>query len=258
MANSRYRIDHKGFRGRARLGYSFDGLEFGEKDAHGTHVAGTAASETYGVAQGANIISVRVGTKQEMKVEDIILGINWVIQDHDTRKDLPGFRGSVATFAFGDWGKIEELDEVVKRASDASIHISIAAGNFKRNACNTSPSRVSKKSNAVTVGAINVNDERSDFSGYGSCVTVYAPGVNIVSLGVSTTIAVRTNNGTSMACAHVSGLMAVLLVRFPELKTDPANLKKKIVEMARHVPMKKVRSNGGDPELVINNGNLIQ
>ena len=258
MANSRYRSEHKGFEGRARLGYSFDGLEFGKKDAHGTHVAGTAASEPYGVAQGANIISVRVGTKRKMKVRDMILGIDWVIQDHDAQKGLPEFRGSVANLAIGALERTKELDEVVKRASDANIHISIAAGNFKRNACNASPSRVSKTSNAITVGAINVKDERTDLSNYGSCVTVYAPGENIVSLGVSTTVAVRVENGTSMASAHVSGLMAVLLVRFPELKTDPANLKKKIIEMARHVPMKRVSSTDGDPELVINNGNLIQ
>ena len=258
MANSHYRSDHDGFGGRARLGYSFDGREFEDGDTHGTHVAGTAASRILGIAQGANITSVRVGPVLGMNTSDIILGISWVIEDHDSRKGLEGFRGSIANLALSEEAGSKDLDEVVKRASNANIHISIAAGNSKRNACNSSPARVSKESNAVTVGSINVNDERSDFSGYGSCVTVYAPGVNIVSLGVSTTIAVRTNNGTSMACAHVSGLMAVLLVRFPELKTDPANLKKKIVEMARHVPMEEIPSNDGDPELVINNGNLIQ
>ena len=258
MANSHYRSDHHGFGGRARLGYSFDGLEFEKNDTHGTLVAGIAASRIFGVAQGANIISFRAGNKQGMKASDIILGISWMIQDHDTQKGLREFRGSVANLALGSEEKIKDLDEAVKRASNANIHISISAGNSNRNACNTSPSRVSKNSNAVTVGSINVNDERSSTSGYGSCVTGYAPGVDIVSLGVSTAAASKLSSGTSMASAHVSGLMAVLLVRFPELKTDPANLKKKIIEMARHVPMKRVSSTGGDPELVINNGNLIQ
>lgn len=53
-------IAHPEFEGRARLGKSF--TKDGPKDGngHGTHVAGTIGSRTYGIAKNVTLIAVKV------------------------------------------------------------------------------------------------------------------------------------------------------------------------------------------------------
>lgn len=53
-------IDHPDFEGRASWGATFGGYSDTDKNGHGTHCAGTAVSEHYGVAKYAEVIAVRV------------------------------------------------------------------------------------------------------------------------------------------------------------------------------------------------------
>lgn len=53
--------DHIEFGGRASLGYNaVAGVAHTDTQGHGTHVAGTIGSATYGVAKAAALISVKV------------------------------------------------------------------------------------------------------------------------------------------------------------------------------------------------------
>lgn len=82
-----------------------------------------------------------------------------------------------------------------------SSHVKvIAAGNEFQDACATSPASTPE---AITVGASDSRDQFADFSNYGTCVDIIAPGVQIS----STTPKGRTaeQDGTSMACPHVAG-----------------------------------------------------
>ena len=58
---------------------------------------------------------------------------------------------------------------------------------------------------AITVGATDSSDARASFSNYGSCVSIFAPGVDITSTWHTTNWGTNTISGTSMACPHVSG-----------------------------------------------------
>jgi hypothetical protein len=53
-------VDHPEFEGRARFGKSFSPDGALDGNGHGTHVAGTIGSKTYGVAKKVNLIAVKV------------------------------------------------------------------------------------------------------------------------------------------------------------------------------------------------------
>lgn len=52
---------------------------------------------------------------------------------------------------------------------------------------------------AITVGAIDArNDRKASFSNFGASVDIFAPGVNVVSVGITSNSATDTLSGTSM------------------------------------------------------------
>lgn len=85
----------------------------------------------------------------------------------------------------------------------------VAAGNEDTDAQKDSPASAS---GAITVGAIDqTTDQKASFSNFGQLVDVYAPGVNVESVGIDNTTATKILSGTSMACPHVAGLAAYLM-----------------------------------------------
>lgn len=54
------KITHQLFQGRASHGFNAVGGSDDDLNGHGTHIAGIASSQTYGVVRFANIISVKV------------------------------------------------------------------------------------------------------------------------------------------------------------------------------------------------------
>ena len=63
----------------------------------------------------------------------------------------------------------------------------------------------------ITVAASDNTDTRWSYSNYGTCVDLYAPGVNILSAMYTTPTATLVASGTSMACPLASGAVAQYL-----------------------------------------------
>ena len=61
----------------------------------------------------------------------------------------------------------------------------------------------------ITTGATDKYDARAYFSNYGTCVDIFAPGVEILSAGYASDTGTTIMSGTSMACPHVSGQVLV-------------------------------------------------
>ena len=75
-------------------------------------------------------------------------------------------------------------------------------------ACLLSPAHVPQ---CIAVAASDVADSRWADSNYGSCVDLYAPGVDITSAMFTSASATIVASGTSMACPMVSGVAAQYL-----------------------------------------------
>ena len=166
---------------------------------HGTHVAGTATGTLYGLANGANLIGVRVlncggsGTNAQ-----VIAGIDWVADN----AVLP----AVANMSLGG-GANQGTDDAVNAAVAAGIFFAVAAGNEDSDACTRSPAGAAS---AYTVGATeDTSDARASFSNWGACVDGFAPGRNITSAWLNN--GTNTISGTSMASPHVAGAAAQYL-----------------------------------------------
>ncbi len=198
------RADHVEFGGRVTSGYTAisDGKGSNDCNGHGTHVAGTVAGSTVGVAPSAILVPVRVfGCSDGSFTDVIIAGINWMIADH-----LPGVP-AVANMSLGGVYNAA-LNSAVAAAVADGIVVAVAAGNENAKACRTSPA---SEPTAITVGATDSSDVRAYFSNYGPCVDVFAPGLDILSAWNTSATATTTISGTSMAAPHVAGAAAVLL-----------------------------------------------
>lgn len=198
------RITHKQFGDRATYGYdAVDGsLPADDCNGHGTHVAGTVGSSTYGVAKGVSLIAVRVlNCSGSGSNSQVIAGINWV-----TKQKQAGVP-AVANMSLGGSAS-STLDTAVQNSINAGVTYAIAAGNSNANACNYSPARVGA---ALTVGAITSTDARASYSNWGTCLDLFAPGSSITSAWNTSDTATYTISGTSMASPHVAGVAALYL-----------------------------------------------
>lgn len=248
------RTSHAVFTGRATQGFTATG-SFVDGDGHGTHVAGTAGGAKFGVAQGANIIEVKVlGDDGSGSSSDTITGMDWVINNHEKRKTQPGFVGSIMSMSWGLQGTANSVDEVIAGAVQAGIHVSVAAGNDGADACGSTPAHLGgANSDVVTVGSVNIDNEVSTFSNIGKCVDIYAPGEQILSAWSTGDNIINFLSGTSMACPHTTGVMAYLMAQdVAGLGQNPAALKAKLLQTAREGKISG--STGGSANLLLSNG----
>ncbi|CBX95749.1 hypothetical protein IAQ61_004582 [Plenodomus lingam] len=248
------RTSHAVFTGRATQGFTATG-SFVDGDGHGTHVAGTAGGAKFGVAQGANIIEVKVlSDNGSGSSSDTIAGMDWVITNHEKRKKEPGFVGSIMSMSWGLQGTANAVDEVIAGALDAGIHVSVAAGNDGADACGSTPAHLGgANSNVVTVGSVNIDSEVSTFSNIGRCVDIYAPGEQILSAWSTGDTIINFLSGTSMACPHTTGVMAYLMAEdVAGLGQNPAALKQKLLATAREGKISG--RTGGSANLLLSNG----
>lgn len=248
-------VQHAVFNGRARMGWSFQ-ANATDGDGHGTHVSGTAAGETVGVASAANVIGVKVlGSNGSGSTADTIAGMDYVVSQHDRRKAEgagSGFVGSVMSMSWGLTSTSSAISSAIAAAADAGIHVSVAAGNDGADACNYSPANSGGSANpaVVTVGSVNIENSISSFSNTGACVDLYAPGEDVVSSWIDSPTTINWLSGTSMACPHVSGVMAYLVAQDPiGLGQNPVALKAKLLGMA----LRGAISSDGNA-LLLNNG----
>ncbi|KAG6015032.1 hypothetical protein E4U54_004425 [Claviceps lovelessii] len=208
------RISHVEFQGRASHGANFADVgpngqpswNANDDNGHGSHVAGTIAGATFGVAKRANITAVKVLNAQGAGPNSAILsGLQFVMEDV-ARKKMRG--RAVMNMSLGG-GFSRAMNHAIENVVKSGVVCVVAAGNNNKDATDTSPASAP---NAITVGAIDPqNDAKAPFSNFGRPVDVFAPGVNVLSVGIRSDVDTKILSGTSMACPHVAGLAAYLM-----------------------------------------------
>ncbi|MCO1580427.1 S8 family peptidase [Crossiella sp. SN42] len=198
VIDSGVRIQHSEFEGRASHGYDFIDNDNDASDCfwHGTHVAGTIAGKTVGVAKKAKVVAVRsLNCGGSGPDSATVSALEWVAKN-GVKPGVVNLSLVMDTVGVGD--------EQVKALVAKGFVVAVAAGNNGQDACTASPGRTPE---AFTIGWINQGGGRS--GNYGRCVDLFAPGGNIYS--TDHTGAYRTGSGTSMASPHGAGAAALYL-----------------------------------------------
>jgi subtilisin family serine protease len=215
---------HKDFEGRVLAGADCTGGscragQGQDQCDHGTHVAGTVASSSYGVAPRARVLPVRVLTYDSGsgdcvgRPSDVAAGIRWAVSQGarvinlSLGPDVPGLSSSSA------------IPTAVAEAADAGAVVVFSAGNTG------APVTDSYGDDALIVAATGPSGALASYSQRGVGVDLAAPGGDpadedacspsdcVTSLYPGGRYAVAA--GTSMAAPQVAGVAALLLAQSP-------------------------------------------
>lgn len=175
---------------------------------HGTAVAGILCAYpktnegVLGIATNANILSIVISSNTEADIESLIRGIEYAISK---KADIINISAGVIT-------EFPALQNVINDAFDAGIIIVAASGNDLAGG-SLYPA---KYDNVISVGSFDFNGQPL----YGSdSNSVLLPGGNIVTTYSSIYEPKKyvSFSGTSMSCAMLSGVIALILEQNPNI-----------------------------------------
>lgn len=178
-----------------------DGRGSSDCNGHGTHVAGTVGSSSWGVAKSSLLVPVRVfDCNNSANLSTVLSALNWILETHPQ-----GTPGVVNMSLSGP--RTAQLDQAISEVTATGLIVVAAAGNASRDACLESPGGAAS---AITVGSSTIEDARSSFSNFGPCLDLFAPGTQILSVKNDGTSNPALMSGTSMAAPHVAGVAALI------------------------------------------------
>ncbi|KAF2743612.1 oryzin precursor [Sporormia fimetaria CBS 119925] len=220
------RDTHVEFEGRVQWGYNAVNDVNTDNAGHGTHVAGTIGSRTYGVAKKATLVAVKIFEGNSGTTATVIKGFDWAVNDIVAKN-----RTSVAVInmSLGGLGSTT-WDAAITAAWNAGVLAVVAAGNENTPASTRSPARSPE---AVCVGNVQSDMRRFDGlsgSNYGPAVDIFAAGTGILSAWIGSDTDTRSLTGTSMAAPHVAGLVSY--IRGLEGPMSAEKTKERLYELA--------------------------
>jgi hypothetical protein len=190
---------------------------------HGTGMAGAIAAHRrlMGIAPGVRLLAIHAfssggADSAQATSAHILAGIDWAISK--------GARIINMSFAGPD---DPMLALAMQKAHDKGVVLIAAAGNMGPK---SPPLYPAADPNVIAVTATDAQDQLLAQANQGSYVAVAAPGVDILEPAPNGGYQVTT--GTSVAAAHVSGIVALLLDHDPTL--DAAAIREILTSSAKH------------------------
>ena len=174
---------------------------YNDDNGHGTHCAGIVAGVdnnigVIGTAPGASLYGVKVlDRKGQGWLSDVIDGLDWCINN--------GI--DVINMSFGSSGGNQTFQDAITKVYQAGIVQVAAAGNEYWGPVNY-PAAYPE---TIAVSAIDSSDNFAYFSSAGPEIDLTAPGVDILSTYKGEEY--KSLSGTSMACPHVAGVVALIV-----------------------------------------------
>jgi len=219
-----------------------------DDNGHGTHISGISSGngaaldgKYTGVAPESHLIIGKVlDYEGNGSIPSVLDGIRWVIENKDSYKTRI-LNISVGTKINDSLEEDSILVQGVNEAWDSGLTVVVAAGNNGPDPMSVTAPGISRK--VITVGSSD--DDKSiktnggsmcDYSGRGptrECIVkpdVVAPGSNIMSCHSKKVLGQYTytyRSGTSMATPIVSGAIALLLEKYPDMKNREVKIKLK-------------------------------
>lgn len=223
-----------------------------DDNGHGTHIAamiggnGASSDGRYrGVAPGCGLIAVKVlDFRGNGFASDVLAGLRW-IRENKEKYGIRVVNISVGSLSRKDMSENSVLVRGVDAAWDDGLVVVVAAGNHGPGRMTITTPGISRK--VITVGCSDdykevevMGNRMVDYSGRGptmACISkpdLVAPGSGIISC-CNQPGQYMPKSGTSMSTPLVSGAVALLLERYPQMTNRDVKLRliERAVDMGR-------------------------
>ena len=223
-----------------------------DDNGHGTHIAamiggnGASSDGRYrGVAPGCGLIAVKVlDFRGNGFASDVLAGLRW-IRENKEKYGIRVVNISVGSLSRKDMSENSVLVRGVDAAWDDGLVVVVAPGNHGPGRMTITTPGISRK--VITVGCSDdykevevMGNRMVDYSGRGptmACISkpdLVAPGSGIISC-CNQPGQYMPKSGTSMSTPLVSGAVALLLERYPQMTNRDVKLRliERAVDMGR-------------------------
>jgi hypothetical protein len=206
--------EHRDLKGAVGEAFDATGTKDAKPDVHGTAIAGIirARGLVSGVAPDATLLAARAFfavPRRELPESTsfiVLRALDWSVQ-----------RGAQVINLSFSGARDQVIERALAAAARRNVILVAAAGNGGPKAAPAYPAAYPE---VIAVTAHDSADRLYEHANHGAYISVAAPGVDILVPALKN--GHMFMSGTSMAAAYVSGIMALMLERAPQLRPEDA------------------------------------